>query len=121
MLYNNLGISLFLKGDYEEAVSAFKEALTLENSNKKILTIGPCLSKLERYEETFEASKKTGDGHLRANPEASICVRKIGATSVTGQCVFVVMNKYPSNNGHLIIPNPALLKAKINGESSRRR
>jgi tetratricopeptide (TPR) repeat protein len=62
MLYNNLGISLFLKGDYEEAVRVFTEALTIENSNKKIHNnLALALSKSERDGEASEAFRKGGD------------------------------------------------------------
>jgi Flp pilus assembly protein TadD len=62
MLYNNLGISFFLKGDYEEAVRALSEAYALENSNEKIHSnLALALSKLKSREEVFEAFKKSGD------------------------------------------------------------
>src|SRR5512136_331176 len=36
VLFNNLGMSLLLSGEYEEAVKSFTEALKLEPSNSKI-------------------------------------------------------------------------------------
>ena len=55
-------MSLFLKGDYEEAVDAFIEALKLEPSNRKIHNnLALALCKLGRYEEALDAFKRGGD------------------------------------------------------------
>jgi len=61
-LFNNLGMALFLKGDYERAVKAFSEAIRIDNSNSRTYNnLALALYKLGKYDETFEAFKKGGD------------------------------------------------------------
>jgi Flp pilus assembly protein TadD len=60
-LFNNLGVSLLLKGDYEEAVGSFNEALKFEtNSDKVHNNLALALCKLGRYPEAIEVFKKGG-------------------------------------------------------------
>jgi Flp pilus assembly protein TadD len=62
MVFNNLGMSLLLKGDYGEAVKSFTEALKLETSNSKIHNnLALALCRLGRYPEALEVFKKGGD------------------------------------------------------------
>ena len=62
ILFNNLGISLYMKKEYEKAVQAYTEALKTDHSNRRIYNnLGLALSRLGRYQESLEAFKKGGD------------------------------------------------------------
>jgi tetratricopeptide (TPR) repeat protein len=61
-LYNNLGLSYSLTGDYEEAIKTFKEALRNTTAHPKIYNnLGLVLSKVGRYQLALEAFRKGGD------------------------------------------------------------
>jgi len=61
-LFNNLGMSLFLIGDYKRAVKAFSEGLKSNSSNDVVYNnLAIALYKLGRYGEAFEAFKNGGD------------------------------------------------------------
>ena len=62
MIYNNLGISLFLDGRYEKAIDSFQEALKTEDPKGQIYNnLAMTLCKLGRYGEAFEVFKKGGN------------------------------------------------------------
>jgi Flp pilus assembly protein TadD len=62
MLFNNLGMCLFLKGDYGEALKSFLQALKLETSNDRVYNnLGLTLCKLGRYKEASWRSSKEWD------------------------------------------------------------
>jgi len=62
-LYNNLGVSFAMAGEYKKAVNAFTRALEITEYSQKDKTynnLGLVLSKLGRYEDALEAFKKSG-------------------------------------------------------------
>jgi len=63
ILYNNLGMSLHLKGEYEKAVDAYVKAAKTEPANLAIIynNLGLALCKLKRYDEAFDAFRNGGD------------------------------------------------------------
>jgi Flp pilus assembly protein TadD len=55
-------MSYFFKGDYEQAVQAFRESLErTPNQTKVYNNLGLALAKLGRYEEALKAFKQAGD------------------------------------------------------------
>lgn len=58
MLFNNLGLSYYLSGEYEKAVLAFEEALRKSGDKKIFNNYGLALMKLGKNNEAFEAFMK---------------------------------------------------------------
>ena len=60
MLYNNLGMSYSLKGDYEKAVLAFNEALRKGEVDDKVNNnLAQAYIELKKYEEALDVLKET--------------------------------------------------------------
>ena len=80
VVYNDLGISYYLSGDYASSADAYLKALDLDPANKKIYNnLGLALSRMGRYEEALAAFK-------RGNSNA-------GAYNNIG-CVYIAERKY---------------------------
>lgn len=62
VLYNNLGMSCYLKGDYVSSANAYVKALEIDPSIRKTYNnLGLSLSRLGRHEEALEAFKRGND------------------------------------------------------------
>lgn len=60
-LYNNLGVSYSLSGDYKRASNAFNNAITHNYSDSKVYNnLGMVLAKSGQYEKALDAFKKGG-------------------------------------------------------------
>jgi len=61
-LYNNLGISYYLQGDYAEAVAAYRKALRIDPSSRRVCNnLGLALTRTGEYNDAFEAFKRGKD------------------------------------------------------------
>lgn len=61
-LLNNLGMSYYFNGEYERAAEIFMRTLRIEDSrNKACNNLALTLSKLRRYDESFNVFKKCGN------------------------------------------------------------
>jgi Flp pilus assembly protein TadD len=61
-LLNNLGLSHYLKGEYEKAFTAFSEALQMEPNSPRIYNnLALVLCQMGRYPEALQAFKSGGD------------------------------------------------------------
>jgi Flp pilus assembly protein TadD len=58
-LYNNLGMSYYLKGDYTQAIAAYGKALRIDPSNRRVANnLGLALGKAGAYGQAFDAFRK---------------------------------------------------------------
>jgi len=61
LIYNNLGVSYSLAGNYKKAVVAFHRAIDLNYREGKVYNnLAMALANLERYDEALDAFKKVG-------------------------------------------------------------
>jgi tetratricopeptide (TPR) repeat protein len=61
-LYNNLGISYYLQGDYTQAVAAYRKALCIDPSSRRVYNnLGLALTGTGEYKDAFEAFKRGKD------------------------------------------------------------
>jgi Flp pilus assembly protein TadD len=61
-LYNNLGISYYLHGDYTEAVAAYRKALCIDPSSRRVYNnLGLALARTGEYSDAFEAFERGKD------------------------------------------------------------
>ena len=62
MLYNNLGVSLYLAGRYEKSIQIFQEALGLEGPKARVYNnLGLAYGKIGRYDASLDAFLRASD------------------------------------------------------------
>ena len=62
LLFNNLGMSRYLKGDYRRAAEAYSRAIRLDVNNRRAYNnLGLALFKLGHYDDALLAFKQGGD------------------------------------------------------------
>jgi Flp pilus assembly protein TadD len=60
--FNNLGMSYYLKGDYEQSIKALRTALEIRPEVRSLYNnLGLSLYKMNEYEEAFVAFENYGD------------------------------------------------------------
>ena len=62
LLFNNLGMSLYMKKDYPKAIDAYVKAVRIDSTNRRVFNnMGLALFKFERYDDALQAFKQGGD------------------------------------------------------------
>jgi tetratricopeptide (TPR) repeat protein len=123
-LYNNLAMSYFYKGSYDQAITAFGNALALSDpqEQKKIYNnVGMTLVKLKRYDQAFEAFKR-GSSEAVAHNNMGIVFLQQGkpkeAIASFEKAIESNPSYYAKASENLKMAKMALVQQGAQGESS---
>jgi len=111
-VYNNLGVSYSMAGQYRKAAEAFKKAIESKYSTPKVYNnLGVSLSNLKRYSEALEAFRKGGT-EAQAYNNLGVVYLKQGKFEQASDCFEKAIRIDPK---FYIIANENLKKAKVSG------